>query len=182
MEQIIWRRLDVYGHDACWLEPSANGWSLEGRAVWLGADGPAHADYRVEIDQDWHSQQAQVTGRIGGRSVTLHLRRDTDGRWCADGQPLAGCDGLDDVDLGFTPATNLMPLRRWMQAGSGGGPTTAVWLDPTRWECAPLPQEYAALGAGQWQYRSPRHDYQAVLSVDPRGFVTEYPGLWRAVG
>lgn len=83
-----------------------------------------------------------------------------------------------DIDLGFTPATNTNALRRMELKVGQAARTTALWLDTEDWSLKPLTQTYERLSETVYRYRSPRHAYEAELSVDPFGIVLDYPGLW----
>ncbi|RYY61478.1 MAG: hypothetical protein EOO24_59045, partial [Comamonadaceae bacterium] len=110
---ILWQRLDVPGHDACRLEHSDAAWQLDGAAVFRQADGQiAQLHYRVRCDSAWHTQWGTVRGWIGNRAVDLSAVHDAKGRWTLNDTPVADLAHCVDLDLGFTPATNLIALRR----------------------------------------------------------------------
>jgi len=109
--RVLWRRLDAPGHDACRLTRVAAGWRLEGSAVSLESGVPARLDYRVTCDRGWRSQRGQVRGWFGERAVVLTVVRDAGG-WTVNGERAAGLEDCVDLDFGFTPATNLLPIRR----------------------------------------------------------------------
>ena len=175
--QILWRRLDRPGHDACrlWQDDTRQG--VEGVAVWLDPAGPAHLAYHVACDDDWITRSARVQGRVGGRELTLSIHRDEIGNWRAAGEELPDLCGLQDIDLGFTPATNTLPIRRLRQQGKDRAELASVWLDPADWALKRLPQSYRRGDSG-WHYASP--GYEAELAVDADGFVTDYPEMWIA--
>ena len=173
---ILWRRLDRPGHDACTLRLEDGAWYLEGAAVWADRDGPAFMDYSVICGEDWEVRSARLQGRIGARPLTLSIRRGADDEWRVNGDVVPDSHGLRDLDLGFTPATNTIPLRRLAQTGEGA--SAAAWLDDSDWRLKPLHQTYRRAQPGIWDYTSVQHDFQARLTVDRNGFVTDYPGLW----
>ncbi|SDD69781.1 hypothetical protein SAMN05421538_102231 [Paracoccus isoporae] len=175
--QILWRRLDLPGHDACRIWQDSSGQGLDGVAVWLDAAGPAHLSYLVVCDDVWRTRSARVQGRVGQREITLSIQRSPEGDWRIGGEEIPDLHGLQDIDLGFTPATNTLPIRRMRASGSDGGDLAAAWLDAADWRLKLLPQTYRLAG-DIWHYASPRHDFAADLSVNTDGFVTDYPGLW----
>lgn len=175
---ILWRRLDLPGHDACTLSRLDTGWRLAGAAVWLAANGPARMNYSVVLDADWATRHVRLGGHVAGHVVEAMICRDAHGLWGMNGKALSGSDRISDVDLGFTPATNTMPLRRAMAADGAEAALTAVWLDESDWQLKPLAQTYRQQGAGLWDYASPAHDFQARLTVNEAGLVTDYPGKW----
>lgn len=176
---ILWRRLDLPGHDACRLWSEGAHWRFEGMAVWLGPQGPAQFAYEISVDEGWITHSARVMGRSGKRAISLSIHRDDLGNWRVNGEALPEVTGLQDIDLGFTPATNTMPIRRLRGIRNKAADICAVWLDPGDWQVKRLPQRYENLGDGRWRYLSSDGDYQAELTADSDGFVTNYPDLWK---
>ena len=172
--QILWRRLDLPGHDACriWQDGALQG--LDGVAVWRAPLGPAHLAYHIACDDGWRTRSVRVQGRVGPRDLTLSIHRDAAGEWRVNGESLPDLHGLQDIDLGFTPATNTLPIRRLRALGQDQAQIAAVWLDPADWALKALPQTYLRAGAG-WHYTSP--GFSADLAVDGDGFVTDSPKM-----
>jgi hypothetical protein len=178
--QIIWRRLDLPGHDACLLEQAEAGWRLAGTAVYQMDGEPACLSYEVSCDLAWRSLGGRVHGWIGARSLELRIERQERSGWSLNGQAAPQVAACLDLDLGFTPATNLLPLRRLALALGQGAAAPAAWLDLASGTLATLEQRYERLTATQYWYSAPRFDYTALLEVDPGGFILQYPGLWAA--
>lgn len=176
-----WRRLDRPGDDTCSLWEIPGGWLLAGRATWRLDHGDALVSYQVEADTGWHSRRGLVEGKAGGRAVRLEVVRSPAAEWEVDGQRASGLDGSDDLDLGFTPATNLLAIRRLARAPDGRLAADAAWLDEDTWSFRRLPQWYERRSDLEWWYESPTTGYAALLTVTPDGFVSDYPGLWRLV-
>jgi hypothetical protein len=93
-----------------------------------------------------------------------------------------GVAGLADLDLGFTPATNLQQLRRVGLAVGEDAALEVAWLDAGATELVALPQRYRRLDRLRYDYAAPSVDYAAVLTLAASGFVADYPGLWRMEG
>lgn len=177
---MAWIRLDVRGSDACTLSRSAAGWRLEGVADFDDPRGAAHLEYAVESDATWQTLSGSVRGMVGEERVRIAIVRDPDGAWRIGGEARPDLAGLVDLDLGFTPATNLFPLRRLALREGEAAMAEAALLDEATWTIRRLRQRYARRTAGGWWYESPDAGYAALLRVNPAGFVTDYPGLWRA--
>ena len=107
-----WRRLDVPGRDECALEELPSGWRLGGIAEFEAPSGLSRLEYTVECDREWRTVRARVRGMAGARPLELAIRRDATDDWHIGPAPIPALRGLVDLDLGFTPATNLFPLRR----------------------------------------------------------------------
>src|SRR5688572_26864879 len=92
MHAMLWRRLDAPGHDACRLTKDADGWRLEGTAVFIEKGRPAQLHYEVTADAAFRSREGNVTGWVGDDPVNISILRRPDGAWTVNGQvaPAAG--------------------------------------------------------------------------------------------
>jgi hypothetical protein len=177
---ILWRRLDTPGHDACRLEGSDAGWELDGTAVFLHDGAPAQLAYRVACDLGWHTRQGQIRGWLGARAIEFLVVRTEDGVWTLDGDIVQGLENCIDLDLGFTPATNLQQLRRVALAEGEAADVPVAWLNMPAGTLELLPQHYERRGKATYWYEAPSMNYAALLEVDPAGFIHRYPGLWES--
>jgi uncharacterized protein len=180
---ILWRRLDVPGHDAAVLVETLDGAELRGMAVFHDEGGPTALDYRVRCSVDWQASEAHIHGWLGAQPVELSIRRDGAGRWTLNGVACPPAAGCVDLDLSFTPATNLLPLRRLDLAVGRTAEIRSAWLDWPAAILAPLVQRYTRQSTTTYGYEAdlPGGDqFEAELQVDPDGWVIDYPGLWQA--
>src|SRR5262245_38424792 len=109
---ILWRRLDLPGHEIGRLARRDDGWELSGTAVFSHENRPCKLDYRVICAADWRTCAAQVTGAIGERDVHLRISVNSQRNWFLDATECPAVAGCLDIDLGFSPSTNLLPIRR----------------------------------------------------------------------
>ena len=177
----LWRRLDVPGHDACRLDEEIDAWRLHGTAVFRHEGSSACLDYRVDCDRSWRSRSASVRGWIGTRLVEIVVVRRDD-RWMLNGALVQGLDDCVDVDFGFTPATNLLQLRRIALATGEAADVPVAWLDVPAGTLLRLEQRYRRITEERYAYDAPRFAYHAELEVSPEGFARRYPGLWELEG
>jgi hypothetical protein len=175
---ILWRRLDTPGHDACRLEGSDAGWELDGTAIFRHAGAPARLTYHVACDLAWRTQQGQVHGWLGMQSVEFTIMRTAGGVWTLNGQVVPGLESCIDLDLSFTPATNLLQIRRLALAEGQAAHAPAAWLDVPAGTLELLPQRYERRAEVTYWYEAPSVNYAALLEVTPTGFIRRYPGLW----
>jgi hypothetical protein len=179
-DSILWRRLHEPGHDACRLESGGSGNAIEGVAAFCEAGRIAQLAYRVECDRAWRTQRGRVTGWMGDRSVDLKVARTPEGSWTLNGAPVPLASELVDLDLAFTPATNLLQLRRIALAPGGSADVPVAWLDAATDGIERLFQRYERRSETTYWYESPSAGYAGLLEVAPSGFVLRYPGLWQA--
>jgi uncharacterized protein len=178
---VLWERLDVPGHDAARLAAvPGGGWNLRGMAVFVHGGAPAWLGYDVALDAGWATVAARIDGWIGGEAYACGVARGADG-WVLDGRPQPGLDHLADLDLGFTPATNLTQLRRVAPEIGAAVALPVAWLEAGASALVELEQHYRRRDRDSYDYAAPGVGYRAVLELDRDGFVRDYPGLWRKV-
>jgi len=172
-----WRALDREGEDKCRLSQVEEGWLLIGHARFHDGDGFAALDYVVRCDAGWHTLSADIAGTHADKTIRLTLHRIGDD-WMMNDQSQPQVSGARDVDLAFTPATNLMPLRRLQQAGDHPLNTRAAWLRYPSCVLTLLDQTYTGTSSEIVSYAAQQTAYATQLCVDHSGFVTLYPDLW----
>lgn len=173
----IWRRLDTPGHDAAVLHRLGKGWRLEGSAVFLHETQPAQLAYELDLEATWETRRAEVRGFIGDTVIDDTITRE-DGKWAFNGESVGDVDSLVDLDLAFTPATNLQQLRRMDLKPGETADLPVAWLEPGARTLVVLPQRYRRQDELTYWYDAPSVPYQAVLEIAPSGFVRSYPKLW----
>jgi uncharacterized protein len=176
----LWRRLDLPGHDAARLSRTADGYVIEGLTVFRHPEGPAALGYQVTLAANWSTLEAHVAGFTGARRIEHRIIRVSAG-WILDGVD-AGLADVADLDLAFTPATNLAQLHRIDLAIDDEAAFDVAWLDAGAATLVRLPQRYRRLSASTFDYASPHDGYRATLALAPDGFVASYPGLWTRDG
>jgi hypothetical protein len=179
-EAVLWRRLDLPGHEIAFLDELDQGWKLSGTALFSCEEGPTKLDYAVVCDSAWRTDSAQISGAIGKRRVSLNVSVDAQRKWHLNGVECRAVEGCLDIDLGFSPSTNLLPIRRLALAVSNEATVRAAWLPFPSLDFALLPQVYRREGKTTYLYESAGGAFVRTLEVNALGFVTSYPGLWVA--
>jgi hypothetical protein len=103
-----------------------------------------------------------------------------DGSWLLAGQSIDEVEGCVDIDLGITPATNVLPIRRLNLAVGESADVVATWVRFPSLAIQPLSQRYTRLSENRYRYESDT-GFTADLTVDAGGLVTTYPGGWERV-
>jgi hypothetical protein len=179
---ILWRRLDRPGHESARLRKARSGWTLEGRSAFADERGPCGLAYRVLCGPDWRTRSVQVTGWVGSRPVRFSARVDASGAWHVQGSPAPALAGCLDVDLNFSPATNLLPIRRLAPAPGEEREVRAAWVRFPDFQVEPLEQRYLRVSDVLYRYRSDGGRFERELTVRADGFVTRYPDFFELDG
>ena len=177
-DTILWRRLDLPGHEVSRLRRSDNSWALSGTAVFSYEHSPCTLEYLVICDAEWRTCAADITGVAGHRVIDVRVSVDRERRWYRNNVECPAVAGCLDIDLGFSPSTNLLPIRRLSLAVGQAAEVRAAWLPFPSLTFEELPQVYRREGEQLYRYESGGGEFVRLLEVNPVGFVTKYPGLW----
>ena len=178
--RVAWRRSDEVATDEqCTLTVRGGGLSLVGTVI--GAEGgvPVRIEYRVLADGAGLTTAVHVRDLRGFETRTVALERDAKGNWTIDGVRAAGLKGCTDVDLGCSPSTNTLPIRRVSLAIGASNTIKAAWIRFPELSIVKASQTYARLD--EFTYRYSSGDFTAELTVDDDGLVAAY-GVWQRTG
>ena len=90
-------------------------------------------------------------------------------------------DGCTDIDLGWTPATNTVPIRRLDLPVGESATISASWIRFPEFDVVKNDQTYERLAHDRWRYRSGPYDFKLVTDI-ASGLVLSYgEDLWQAV-
>jgi hypothetical protein len=176
---MLWRRLDTPGHDAAVLVRTPAGWRLEGTAVFVQDRTACQLAYRVTCDRRWRTVDASVAGWLGIRRIGLEAAVMPEGGWLFGGASVPAVDGCIDIDFDFTPATNLLPIRRLSLEVGESARVRAAWLTIPECTLAPLAQTYTRVAPNRYRYETD-DGFKADFETTAQGFVVRYPGLWES--
>ena len=173
-----WIRLDVPGSETSELV-ERDGWLLKGNATFEHEASSANLAYEIRCDTDWLTLSTTVIGAVGDRRIDLEILRNHAGEWSVNGSKVWEVTGCDDIDLNFSPSTNMLPIRRLNLRVGESAEVRAAWLRFPSFALEPFQQTYTRLAEDRYLYESAGGEFRRELTVDADGFVLDYPGLWR---
>jgi uncharacterized protein len=197
---VIWEGLDAWRPEVARVELGDG--ELSATGTQLGVEPlPYRLEYALEALDGFvtRSMRVEVTGESWARRLALSY--DGHGDWrCQseeDGTPDLPPPGGDvsaltdalDVDLGLSPLTNLMPLRRaGLHEGPGATDLLAAWISVPDLGLHASRQRYEHVHRGsrgavvRYMDVGAHAGFTSDLEVDGDGLVRLYPGLARRVG
>ena len=179
VQTIIWRRLDKPGHEAARLSLADSRWHLAGTAVFGHDHQPCRLDYQLECDSQWHTFSGRIAGWVGDEVIKVEISVDDARRWWLNGEACAEVADCIDLDLNFSPLTNLLPIRRLNLAVGQEAGVRAAWLRFPSFKLEPLDQIYRRIETSAYRYESAGGSFVTELEVNDVGLVTHYPNFWR---
>lgn len=174
---ILWRRLDVPGHECATLREGEASWLLRGTALFVHDEQPVRLDYLVICDRAWTTKAARVDGFVGERRIDVKMAVRADGAWELDGRRHDAVAGCVDIDLNFSPSTNLLPVRRLNLAIDEGRRVRAAWLRFPEFTLEPLEQTYRRIAENAYHYTS-AGGFTAEIEVNDIGLPIRYGETW----
>jgi uncharacterized protein len=181
---VLWQRSDAPGYEWCRLVVDETSCEIAGTVVvaWDGA--PWRIDYDITLDGHGRTRRLTIgadgfeAGGGGAVRVDLVLEADGNGRWSRDDKVVINDPEAIDCDLGFSPSTNTLPIRRLRLEIGERREIGVAWILFPSFEVVLGRQSYERLAEQTWRYRSGSFD--AELKVDQDGLVDAYYE-WRTI-
>jgi hypothetical protein len=176
-ETILWKRIDLPGAESARLAVKAGGWQIAGTAVFTYQEQPCRLNYQIDCTANWETRSARVDGWVGAKAVDVRVSVDEERRWRVNGVEVPSVTGCIDIDLNFSPSTNLLPIRRLGLAVGQEHAVRAAWLRFPEFVIEPLEQTYRRIEENRYRYES-GGEFVREISVTSTGFATCYPDYW----
>jgi hypothetical protein len=109
----------------------------------------------------------------------LRLLRTRDGQWRVDDMARPDLKGASDVDIGASPSTNALPIRRLRLAIGQSHDLMTAWVLFPSLTVSPSHQRYTRVAERRYRYESLDTGYQAEITVQNDGIVVQYDNIWR---
>src|SRR4051812_16554170 len=177
---VTWRGLDDWRAESALIELSADGLTATGTQ--LGSDPePYRLDYRLDASDGHITRSIELVAVGQGWRRELALRHDGHGGWTVDGNGNAAeLEGALDCDLGYSPLTNSMPIRRsGLDRRSGAQDFVMAWIAVPELRVIASAQRYEHVRPRVVRYvdRGTFDGFSAELDLDADGLVMRYPEL-----
>jgi len=177
----LWRWVKGTGLERFELRREPNGWTLRGTILALGEQGPAEVTYTLSCDAAWRTQHGYIRLRDKFGDHWLRLVADK-GRWFENGREKKELAGCVDMDLGWSPSSNTLPIRRLgLRAGERSNALVMAWVRFPELTLEPLPQQYERVSERSYLYTSGGGSFKARIDVDEDELVLDYEGIWQRV-
>jgi hypothetical protein len=196
---VLWSGIDDWRAEAARVELDEDGVRASGTQV--GVDPVAYRlDYELEAPERFVTRRLWVSARGEGWARQIELNHDGEGVWSSDqksegenelpppGGDVDGVGGALDCDLGLSPLTNLMPVRRQrLHERPGELELLTAWVSVPDLGLHRYPQRYEHVRTGpsgsvvRFVDRGLAPGFESELELDRDGLVVVYPGLARRV-
>ena len=185
MAVVRWQDWEGHGLEHCVCREDGSGMTLEGVVVG-NRHGAYGGHYLVRTDAGFNTREVRVDYVDGPR---LHVESDGEGNWrdIVGRRPIPALAGCIDVDIGITPATNTLPIKRLKLSAKQSRDIAVAYVPlPDQVDTHFLPrraeQRYTCLAPQRrYRYEGLFRNFTAELEVDESGLVLDYPDTFRRV-
>jgi hypothetical protein len=176
---LVWRGSDDWRAEGTHVEFDDGG--LRATGTQIGGDPlPYRVDYALDATDGFRTRRFEVTAAADDGTRRLVLERSTDDEWRIDGETATALAGAQDCDLGLSPLTNFMPLRRHrLHERDGGADFLMAWVEVPNLVVHASAQRYEHVAPGVVRFidRGLFDGFTADLELDADGLVLRYPDL-----
>jgi hypothetical protein len=143
-----------------------------------GIGGSQQVHYILRISPTWHVRQFLLFRDLD--DPDLWLGTDGNGRWGEmNGAHRPELDGCVDLDLGCSPFTNTLPIRRLPLHVGHTADIIVALVDVETLDIRPDHQRYTRLDTHRWRFEQLSTGWNQEFDVDEFGLVVDYPMLFR---
>ena len=181
LRRVIWRRiLDDHSFEECAVTAMPDGHGITGHVVAAQNGVPLVVNYEISCDAGWSARSVAIEQRLGETPRCLRLERAGDS-WRVDGVHDAWLDGCAEPDLGLTPSTNALAIRRLGLAIGQAAEIRCAWVKFPALSVEPSLQRYERLGDRDYRYTNVASGFTALVAVDELGLPVTYESIWTRI-
>ena len=130
--------------------------------------------------EHWSARSVAIEQRLSEAQRRLRLERAGDG-WLVDGVRDARLDGCAEPDLGLTPSTNALAIRRLDLAIGQAAEIKCAWVKFPALSVEPSLQRYERLGERDYRYTNVASGFTALVAVDALALPVTYESIWTRI-
>ena len=181
LRRIVWRRiLDDHSFENCVVTSAPDGFGVAGRIIAAQDGAPLGVTYDIRCDHGWSARAVAIEQTSGDAARRLRLDRDGAG-WVVDGVPDARLDECAEPDLGLTPSTNALAIRRLKLEIGQTAEITCAWVKFPALSVEPSVQRYERLAAREFRYTNVASGFTAMVTVDALALPVSYERIWMRI-
>jgi hypothetical protein len=176
--RVVWRRnFDDGSFEECVVTAQPDGVNIAGHVIAAQDGAPLIVRYDIACTETWSAHSVTVAQGFGNATRRLTLERAGDG-WLLDGARDPRLDGCAEPDLGLTPSTNALAIRRLGLAVGQAAEIRCAWVKFPALSVEPSLQRYERLGERDYRYTNVASGFTARVAVDEQALPVDYENIW----
>jgi len=175
---ILWTGREYYSLENCLVTKNAGRIGVNSVIVGKYQTDLYRIEYSLYTDERWRTIMTELNVRLRDTQQALRYESDGNGNWSQSGKDMPEFAGCLDIDISLTPFTNTLPVNRLALGINETSEIKVVYFDLLNQNIRPAHQRYTRLAANTYKFENVPNDFEAVVTVDERGFVVDYPELF----
>lgn len=177
---IVWEGLDHPTMECLTLQQQDDGYIITSHITGVVGSSPIAIHFLIETDLQWMTEHVLVSD-LNQPDRVIELYADKNGKWFNRDEAVDELEGCLDIDISLTPFTNTLPIRRLSWQEKATASIAVVYISLPEFSLEKATQYYTRLAPGSFRFETGSRNFTADLSVDPDGFVMDYPFLFKRI-
>jgi hypothetical protein len=178
LRRVVWRRImDEGSFEACAVTALADGYGIGGNIIIAQDGAPLTVSYDIRCDRGWSAESVAIDQVLGAHARHLSLTRRGTG-WLVNDKADPQLDGCAEPDLGLTPSTNALAIRRLKLAIGQAAQITCAWVKFPALTVESSWQRYERLAERVYRYTNVDSGFTAIVTVDEMALPVSYERIW----
>jgi uncharacterized protein len=175
---ILWTGVEYNSLENCIVDSSSTGNEVHSSIVGKYGDTIYQVQYYIRTNANWEVIFFEVKSRHNDVFQHLEFQGNGAGKWQSNNQEAPEFSNCIDIDIPLTPFTNTLPINRLKLAPGQEQTIQVIYIDLLEEQVNPLRQKYIRLSDKEYKYENVPNDFEAVITIDELGLVTNYPSLF----
>lgn len=180
MRKIIWRGLVYKSWEDCTIELKNDAYYVKSSIIGNYLNRIYNVDYVLKIDRNWCIQEFEIKTEIGGHK-NLIIGTNAAGLWSINGIPRPEFNEFLFIDISVTPFTNTLPINNLLLDIGQSKSIDVIYINILENEIKPVKQLYCRKKKDEYLYDNLDTVFSSSITVDQKGIVKSYPGLFELV-
>jgi hypothetical protein len=177
-KHLQWRGLDTDSYESCRIRNNEQDLVIDSMIVGRENENKFRMSYVLTLSADWKVKELSLESLINHEEHSIRLQRNAAGHWSQNGAAMPQFAGVDYLDISLTPLTNSLPVNRLRLSINESAIIDVVYIDVLANTIRRVQQKYTRNDELSYQFENVPNDFEARITVDESGLVTQYPGLF----
>lgn len=180
MKTLIWQGILFKSLEYFNLQSDDRSYTVASKIIGSYEDKIYAVNYSILIDKNWMVQSFLIESEINNSKRTLTGKRIRD-QWEINNAVHPEFNNFPFIDISLTPFTNTLPINNLKLSENSSKKIDVIYIDVLNHHIRPVQQQYTRTAANKYLYENIENDFKAEISVDEKGFVTNYPKLFEKI-
>ncbi|WP_139785438.1 putative glycolipid-binding domain-containing protein [Chryseobacterium phocaeense] len=180
MRKIVWKGLLYKSWENCRIEKKNDAFYVESTIIGNYMNRVYNVNYILKIDKNWCIQEFEIKTEIDGQGNVV-VGTKSEGQWSINGMLRAEFNEFLYIDISVTPFTNTLPINNLLLNIGQSAYIDVVYINILENEIKPAKQLYSRKKKDEYLYDNLDTEFSSSITVDQKGIVKSYPGLFELV-